>query len=167
MSHNAPSGLQAEYDALRAQAITIAGYFESVFAGDWHTARITLEQRHEDSVTRSVVEGWRETRNDLLEACRGLSGVQLRDLSIRLQAECGVTLDSLQARRLKRLADLRARGRLSTDEQYRLVETRIDELPDDQDAQEELQELLALVDGYDETIQRRLDRQAKRRDGAG
>jgi hypothetical protein len=42
------------------------------------------------------------------QVCRGLSGVQLRDLGMRLQAECGVTLDSLQAHRLKRLADLRA-----------------------------------------------------------
>ena len=164
MSHDAPSGLQAEYDALRRQVLAFAKYFDSIGAGGWRTA---LEERRQERVTRSVVEGWREARNDFLEACRGLSGTQMRELSARLQAECGVTLDSLQGRRLKRLAELRARGRLSTDDQYRLVETRIDELGDDSASQEELQELLALLAGYEETVQRRLARQAKHRDRAG
>jgi hypothetical protein len=164
MSQNAPSGLQAEYEALRAQVLAFAGYFDSIGSGRWWAA---VAKRLEAPVTRSVVEGWREARNDCLEACRGLSGAQLRELNARLQAECGVALDSLQGRRLKRLADLRTRGRLSTDEQFRLVETRIDELGDDCTSQEELQELIALVAGYEETVRRRLARQAKNRDRAG
>jgi hypothetical protein len=167
MSQDVPSGLQAEHDALRAQVLAFAGFFESVFGGDWRTARSTLAERHDGAVTRSVLEGWREARNDCLQVCRGLSGSQLRELSRYLQAECGVTLDSLQGRRLKRLADLRARGRLSTDEQCRLVETRIDELGGDPAAQEELKELVALANAYQETVQRRIARQAKHRDRAG
>ena len=163
MSQNAPSGLQEEYGDLRAQVLAFAGYFDSIGASG---GRSWLEARGEERVTRTVIEGWREARNDFLEASRGLSGAQLRELSMHLQAECGVTLDSLQGRRLKRLADLRARGELTTDEQYRLVMTRIDELGDDRAGRAELQDLVKLITEYEEKVQRRLARQTKHRDRA-
>ena len=164
MSKDVTSGLQTEFDALRAHALALAGYFASLGVPSYRAA---LERRASDRPTRTVVEGWREARNDLLEATRALSGAQLRELNARLLSECGITLDSIQERRMKRLVDLRARGRLSTDEQYRLVESRIDQLGDDPGAQEELRELLALINQYDALVHRRLEQQRKRRDRAG
>ncbi|MFL6543519.1 MAG: hypothetical protein ACJ8I9_10140, partial [Chthoniobacterales bacterium] len=77
---------------------------------------------------RSLISGIRQGLDDLLTAASHLSGAQLRALATELRTRHGIELDSLQQRRLRRLAAIRERGHITSEDQYYLVRSRVDEI---------------------------------------
>lgn len=155
----ADSGLQSELHSLPCQTLAIGEYYDKLESGGSLAA---LKARPAEAASKGVVEGWREVGDGLMEAKIALTGAQLRDLDAHLKSRCSVTLDDLQRKRLKRLADIRARGRVTSDEQCRFVLIRLDEIADVHIRSDEFTELQRLVTDYELVDEQHLQRKRRR-----
>jgi hypothetical protein len=99
--------------------------------------------------SRELVAGMRQGLDDLLSMASGLSGAQLRALAAELRARHGLELDSLQHRRLRRIASIRERGSITSDTQWYLVRSRLDEIAGLDTHAEECDALQRLADAYE------------------
>jgi hypothetical protein len=88
---------------------------------------------------------------------------QRRELDALLRAKIGVTLDSLEKRQLDRINKLRARGRISNDQQYYMIRERVEMIWDDPERVEEFQALQSLLGAYEERVASRGARGSKPR----
>ena len=98
---------------------------------------------------RFAVAGMREALNDFLTMVGHLPGTQLRAVAAELRSQHGVELDSLQQRRLRRLATIRERGRITSEAQWYLVRSRIDEIEALEAHSTECEALQRLADEYE------------------
>jgi hypothetical protein len=67
----------------------------------------------------------------------------------------GLSLDDLQSERLARLAGIRAAGRITTDEQFRLVSSRVEQIWDDPERRDEFDALNRLMAAYEDRVRSR------------
>ncbi len=114
----------------------------------------------------AYLSGLKEARNDLLESISNLPGVELRELDNQLRQKLGITLDTLQGKRLAKIATLREKGLLSTDSQFRLVYGRVDQIWDDPNHSQEAVELQALLTAYENKVRSKLERRSTRKGSA-
>jgi hypothetical protein len=98
---------------------------------------------------RGAIAGLREARNDILTMASLLPGAELRRLDAMLREHAGVSFDELDARRLARVHRLRETGRLTRDEEYRLVASRLDQIGDMPEYEDEAAELRGLMAVYE------------------
>jgi hypothetical protein len=70
----------------------------------------------------------RQGLDDVLTMISHLSGTQIRAVAAELRSRHSMELDSLQQRRLRRIAAIRERGRVTSEAQWYLVRSRIDEI---------------------------------------
>lgn len=141
-----------QWAAVHREVMALAQYFER------HTPGVTAaaeDAREPRQPFRSALAGLREARNDLLECSEDLPGLAQRELDAHLRDRLGCSLDDLQERRLARLAKLRASGRLTTAEQYRLVAGRVEQIWNDASRRDEFDALSRLISVYEALVSRR------------
>ncbi|MBP6865852.1 MAG: hypothetical protein KBC32_11380 [Candidatus Didemnitutus sp.] len=88
--------------------------------------------------------------HDLLEWSRGLAAPDRRELSGILQRTLGLPLDYFDKKRLERIAKIVGRGHLRSDDEWRFIEERIQELCERSDNDEEIVRLNRLLAAYEE-----------------
>lgn len=138
--------------AVHRELLALAEYFERYTPGLTAHADDAREPRQPFT---SALSGLTEGRNDLLEWSGDLPGLEQRALDAHLRARLGRSLDDLQERRIGRLAKLRASGRLTTDEDYRLALGRVEQIWDDPSRRDEIEVLNRLMSEYEGWISRR------------
>ena len=90
----------------------------------------------------------RLARGDVIAMAQAATVAERRELDATLRAEAGVSLDDLSARDVQRIARIRARGRLTSEEQYYLVRERVDYIAGRPDRADEYGELPKLLHEY-------------------
>ena len=134
---------QQEFDTLWAQVRAMAEFLQPEWVASLE------ESMAGRRATRANISGLREARTDLLEMASYLPGEQLRTLDAHLQQRCSTPLDQLQTKRLSRIADLREKGRITTDEQFRLAYGRVEQIWDNPAHAEEFTHLSTLMAAYE------------------
>ena len=143
-----------EWAAVHREAMALAKYFDRHGLNYSATIAEATEPSHP---FRARLAGLREARNDLLEMTVDLPPSELRTLDAFLRENIAVSLDELGGRRLLRLATLRGKGRLSTNEQFRLVKGRHEQIWDQPAFAEEASALYRLMDEYESRKTKRSD----------
>jgi hypothetical protein len=143
-----------QWSSVHKQALVLAEFFD-IKAKPLGTAeslqmasaiRATAEPAHPFA---SRFAGVREALADLLEIASYLPAVDLRELDAHVRTHLGIGLDNLQAKRLARIATIRAKGKITTDEQFRLLKGRHEEILDDPSRAEEAVAVAKLMEAYE------------------
>ena len=140
-----------QLETLRTQAVALAEALEAT-TPEYRTLGLTAAFRQPapaDAPSRELVAGMRQGLDDLLTMASHLSGAQLRALASELRTRHGIEFDSLQQRRLRRLAAIRERGRITSDTQWYLVRSRLDEISGLDTHTDECDALQRLADAYE------------------
>lgn len=149
-----------QWSLVHKQALVLAEFFDikaTAFGMDGlpsgaSAIRAAAEPAHPFA---SRFAGLREALADLLENASYLSSGDLRELDVHVRNHLGVGLDDLQAKRLARIAKIRAKGRITSDEQFRLLKGRHEEIWDDSVRSGEAVVLNALMEEYESRKRRR------------
>ena len=96
----------------------------------------------------SDLRGLRMARGDLVAMVRACTPAERRELDAELREKQKITLASLFESQRARVAKLRARGRLTSEEQYYLVREYLELVASDPDHVIETVELQRLLDEY-------------------
>lgn len=145
-----------EWAAVHRDTLALAGFMDRYVPKLSEAIRKTEVPRHPFS---SYLAGLKEARKDLLEMASDLAGPELRELDQHLMQELGVSLDSLQVKRLEKITALRTKGALSTDAQFRLVYGRHEQIWGDPVNEQEVTELKALMVAYENKVAHRSRKQ--------
>lgn len=145
-----------EWAAVYRETLALAGFMDRYAANFSEAIRKTEEPRQPFS---AYLAGLKEAKKDLLEMASDLTGPELRELDQHLMQELGVSLDSLQVKRLEKITALRAKGSLTTDAQYRLVYGRHEHIWSDPVHEQEATELKALMVAYENKVPHRSKKQ--------
>jgi hypothetical protein len=140
-----------QFETLREQASALADAME-VVSPECRTLGLGAAFRRPPPggvPSRALVASMRQGLDDLLTSAGLLSGAQLRRLASELRTRHGIELDSLQQRRLRRIATIRERGRITSDTQCYLVRSRLDEISGLDTHLTECEALQRLADGYE------------------
>ena len=140
-----------QLEHLRTQALALADALEIVVP-EYRTLGLDAAFRRSSPSgvsSRVLVAGMRQGLDDLLTMASHLSGAQLRTLTSELRSGHGIEFDSLQQRRLRRLAAIRGRGRITSDSQWYLVRSRLDEISGLDTHVDECDALQCLADAYE------------------
>ena len=143
--------MRTEFETLRTQAHALVDALEAVVP-EYRTLRFTDAFRRPPPAgvpARSLTAGMRQGLDDVLTMVGHLSGVQIRAVAAELRSRHGMELDSLQQRRLRRIAAIRERGRVASDAQWHLVRSRIDEVEGLDTHAQECEVLQRLADAYE------------------
>jgi hypothetical protein len=143
---------RAEYAALYQETLALTEFFDSITPG--MRAAVESAATPQRPFGRAIA-GLHEARSDLLVMSASLTGEQQRQLDAHVRKRLGVPLDSLQTRRLERLSQLREKRRITTDEQWRLVRGRLDQIEGDPAFANEAIELASLAATYELKAMRR------------
>jgi len=92
--------------------------------------------------------------NDLVEIPRAASAAQRRELDHRLRTQANTSLEALDGRMADRIRRIRARGRVTSEEQYYLVREHVEFIATLPERANEACELLALLDAYEQHSKR-------------
>lgn len=98
---------------------------------------------------------------DMKEMLSGLSGAQRVSFSSRLKQRSGLTLDDLDLNRITKIAKIVDSGAIRTDDQWRLIESRVDELCQSGGSGKDIESLNKLIGAYEA---KKRSRHAKVRD---
>jgi len=145
-----------EWSAVYRETLALAGFMDRYVPKLSESIRKAEEPRRPFS---SYLAGLKESKNDLLEMAAELTGPELRELDQHLRQELGVSLDSLQVKRLEKIAALRTKGALTTDTQFRLVYGRHEQIWGDPAHEQEATELKALMVAYENKVAHRSRKQ--------
>ncbi len=145
-----------EWSAVYRETLALAEFMDRYVPKLSEAIRKTEEPRHPFS---SYLAGLKESRKDLLEMASDLTGPELRELDQHLRQELGVSLDSLQVKRLEKIAALRQKGALTTDTQFRLIYGRHEQIWSDPAHEQEATELKALMFAYENKVAHRTRKQ--------
>jgi hypothetical protein len=143
---------RAEYAALYQETLALAEFFDSITPG--MRAAVESAATPQRPLGRAIA-GLRGARSDLLVMSASLTGEQQRQLDAHVRKRLGVPLDSLQTRRLEKLSQLREEGRITSEEQWRLIRGRLDQIEGDPAFANEAIELASLAATYELTAMRR------------
>jgi len=81
-----------------------------------------------------------------------LDGERFRRLDLELRDRCGVSLDSLMSKRLKKISTIVSRGKITTDMQFRLLLGRLDQIHATTGLGQEAATLQTLLLDYEQKI---------------
>ena len=168
MPRSSPEDRQREADALRPQVEAFLEFMTRHFdPSTLEDFRAIAEQAYASGSPTRL----REVRDGLLEpveagAVGAVGAEEERRLDALLRERAGVSLDSLLARRLARIAKARAKGRITTRAQYDLVKERVETIWSDPARAEEFRALQALCTDYEERELRRARRGSRDPDAA-
>lgn len=148
-----------QWSSVHRQALVLAEFFDgkaSAFVGGQPlpmagAIRAAAEPAHPFA---SRFAGLREALADLLEMASYLPASDLRELDAYVRVHLSIGLDDLQAKRLARIGAIRAKGKISTDEQFRLVKGRHEQIWDDPLRAEEAVVLAKLLEDYEKPKRR-------------
>jgi hypothetical protein len=159
MARTFPPERQRELDDLYAVAKVFAGLLdaESDLAPE-QSLSAALARAYEKADLRGLRMAHADFIGGFLPA---FSVAQRKELDRLLRAGPGVTLDSLEARQLERIAKVRAKGQIATEQQYYMLRERVELIWDDPERVEEFRALRAMLDAYEERATRRGARSAK------
>ena len=119
-----------QLETLRTTTCALVDALETVVP-EYRTLGLSAAFRRSDpsDVPRRLLPaGMRQGLDDVLTMVGHLSGAQIRAVAAELRTRHGIELDSLQERRLRRIAAIRERGRVTSEAQWYLVRSRIDEI---------------------------------------
>ena len=109
----------------------------------------TLGKAVERAIEAANLPGLRMMLNDLVPMTQAATTAQRMELDVLLREQAGVGLISLLERQNKQIERLRARGRLTSDEQYYLVREHVELLASDAAQAGVVAELFALLEQYE------------------
>ena len=143
--------MAGQLETLRSQAGAVAASLEAVVPEYRVMGFSAAFQRPvpEGAPHREVIAGMRQALDDVLTMVSHLPGTQIRAVAEELRSRHGMELDSLQQRRLRRIAAIRERGRVTSEAQWYLVRSRIDEIEALDTHREECEALRRLADAYE------------------
>jgi hypothetical protein len=137
---------QLELDSLYRVIGTITEWYDELAAPELRGQMSdALRRAHE----KRDLRGLRMAYNDLVEMTNAATVAQRRDLDGRLRARANTTLEALSARKMQRIGRIRARGKLTSEEQYYLIREYVEFSFDDPEKADEVTELLAMLDDYE------------------
>lgn len=96
------------------------------------------------------LRGLRMARGDIAAMTQAASPAERRRLDAMLRERAGVSLGELSERELRRVRQVRARGKVTSEEQYHLLRERVEFLGDDPEGAEERREIWALLHAFEE-----------------
>ena len=138
---------QLELDTLARFLGVIAAFADTLMTGGARseTLAAVVAKTHADKNLR----GLRMVHADLLAMTAAMTAAHRRELNAQLRDRAGVSLLSLLERQGQRIARLRARGKLTSEQQYYLVREHIELLMDDPARADELRELQGLLEDFE------------------
>jgi hypothetical protein len=143
-----------QWSSVHKQALVLAEFFDikgSAF-GTGHSRQMASAIRAAAAPAHpfaSRLAGLRQALVDLLEMASYLNAGDLRELDAHVRIHLGIGLDNLQAKRLARIAVIRAKGKIATDDQFRLLKGRYEEIGDDPSRAEETLAIAKLMEAYE------------------
>jgi hypothetical protein len=142
-----------ELDALYRVTASIAAWYDEL-ASLPNVPRMsaTLLQAYEARDLR----GLRMAHNDLVEMTRAASAVQRRDLDARLRTEANTSLEALDRKTRERVERIRARGKVTSEEQYCLVREHVEFIATHPDRADEARELFGLLEAFEQRAIRKV-----------
>jgi hypothetical protein len=99
--------------------------------------------------------GLRMVRDDMMAMLDADGSGHLRALDVLLRERLGITVDDLRARQRARIAKVRERGRITTEDQYYMIRERVEVIWDDPAKAEEFQALQGMMVAYEDRAARR------------
>jgi hypothetical protein len=138
---------QLELDSLYRIVAVITHWYDTLVSRESrghmsHTVRAAYEARD--------LRGMRMAYNDLVEMTRYADVEQRRDLDVRLRAGANTDLATIDAKTTQRVERIRARGRITSEEQYYLVREHVEFNFDAPDKTSEVQQLLVMLGDFEE-----------------
>jgi hypothetical protein len=137
---------QLELERLYRILRVLAEFLDQLMPAIAPTAADTIRCAYEERDLR----GLRAARTDFVAMARVASAAQRRELDQQLRARSAVSLDELSERELRRIGQIRTRGKITSDEQYYLISERIEFIAGDSAREDEYTELLRLLGSFEE-----------------
>ena len=101
------------------------------------------------------LRGLRIAYNDLVVMTRAANATQRRVLDARLRKEANTSLGALDKKAIERIDRIRARGRITSEEQYYFVREHVEFIAGDPDHPGDARELVELLDAYEQRASRK------------
>ena len=95
------------------------------------------------------LRGMRSVFRDLNEWARGLSPMHVRELNMLLKEKFGEDLQNESGKDLVKIAQIRKRGKIRTENEFRLVQERTEEIWNDDDKKKEVESLNKLLADFE------------------
>ena len=107
---------QLELESLYRVALVLGEFLDKLLPTMTPSASDTLHRAYEERDLR----GLRAIRTDFVAMAHAASAAQRRELDQQLRTRAAVSLDELSERELRRITQIRARGKVTSEEQYYL-----------------------------------------------
>ena len=134
-----------ELEALYRAARVFAEFLDGLTPGLNPSATDTVDRLH----AARELRGLRQVRNDFVAMADAATADQRRSLNGALKERANTSLDALSTKTLRRIEQIRARGRITSEEQYYLVRERVVFLESDSTNEAEAAELAGLLNAYE------------------
>lgn len=149
---------QLELDSLYRVATVIAEWYDDLVADNLRGQMpAAMRRAYEDRDLRAM----RMAYNDLVEMTRAADLEQRRDLDARLRAAANTNLETIDAKTIQRIERIRARGKITSEEQYHLVREHVEFNFGSPDKAVEVQQLLVILHDFEERSAARTGRTPK------
>jgi hypothetical protein len=142
---------QLELDSLYRVLSTIGRWFDALSG----MPAISLLDAMKKAYEERDLTGLRAARNDLVAMTTAASVSQRQELDQMLREQAGTTLLALYDKQRDRIARIRARGKVSSEEQYYLVREHVEFIASDPAAAAEFEELSAMLHAFEDRAVRR------------
>lgn len=136
---------QLELEAVYRVARVFAEFLDGLTPGLSPSAIDTVDRVH----AACDLRGLRQVRNDFVAMADAATLEQRRLLDAALKERANTSLNALSTKTLKRIEQIRARGRITSEEQYFLVRERVVFLESDSSNEVEAAELAGLLNAYE------------------
>jgi hypothetical protein len=137
---------RVELESLFRIVATITEWYDGLVAPGTPRMSDTMRRAYEASDLR----GMRAAYNDLLAMTNAADPAQRVELDRLLRDRAGLSLETLYARKRQRLDRIRARGALTSEEQYYLVREHVELIAGLPERGEEAQEFAQLLNEFEE-----------------
>jgi len=136
---------QLELESLHTVAATIAAWCDALTES---SPGVRLADAVERAYEARDLRGLRMARNDLVEMTNAGTAEQAHALDALLRQRANTTLEQLHAKKMERIRRIRARGKLTSEEQYYLVREHVEFITAFPERAEEVDALLAMIHAY-------------------
>jgi hypothetical protein len=140
---------QLELESLYRIVGTIADWFDGI-ATDPASGGMAGHMRR--AYDERDLAGLRMACNDLVEMTNAATPQQRRQLDMLLRDRANTTLEALSAKKTERIKRLRARGKLTSEEQYYLVREHAEFIANVPERAEEFQHLISMMHAYEDRV---------------
>ena len=136
-----------ELDSLYRVVGVITAWYDELASEQLRGQMTSAMQRAYDG---RDLRGMRMAYNDLVEMTNAADVAQRRDLDARLRAQAQTSLEALHTKKTQRVQRIRARGKITSEEQYYLVREHVEFNFDAPDKAVEVQELVTMLHAFEE-----------------